>query len=124
VPDLFRRPNATADSAGQPAFTEKQLEKLSRALKEPNASPAYVQLSSFASRKSSGTLGLRAALALGYYDYTREITRRRPNGWREPERTADRGLRLYWAAETDLASAIVPTRSPNSSAFAPNIPIR
>jgi soluble lytic murein transglycosylase len=98
-------PNATADSAGQPAFTEKQLEKLSRALKEPNASPAYVQLSSFASRKSSGTLGLRAALALGYYDYTKgnyaQAAKWLARAQSEPL-IAD--YALYWAAETDLAS--------------------
>jgi soluble lytic murein transglycosylase len=104
-PICFARPNATADSAGQPAFTEKQLEKLSRALKEPNASLAYVQLGSFASRKSSGTLGLRAALALGYYDYTKgnyaQAAKWLARAQGEPL-IAD--YALYWAAETDLAS--------------------
>ena len=99
------RPNAKAKSAANPAFTEKQLEKLSRALKEPNASPAYVQLSSFASRKSSGTLGLRAALALGYYDYTKgnyaQAAKWLARAQSEPL-IAD--YALYWAAETDLAS--------------------
>jgi len=99
------RPNAAAVSAGQPVFSEKELEKLSHALKEPNASPAYVQLSSFASRKSSGTLGLRAALALGYYDYTKgnyaQAAKWLAQAQAEPL-IAD--YALYWAAETDLAS--------------------
>jgi soluble lytic murein transglycosylase len=104
-PNCSARPNATAKSANQPAFTAKQLEKLSRALREPNASSAYVQLSSLASRKSSGTLGLRAALALGYYDYTKGNYARAAK-WlalAQGERLiAD--YALYWAAETDLAS--------------------
>jgi soluble lytic murein transglycosylase len=104
-PVCSARPNARAESASQPAFTEKQLEKLSRALKEPNASPAYVQLSSFASRKSSGTLGLRAALALGYYDYNKgnyaQAAKWLAQAQGEPL-VAD--YALYWAAETDLAS--------------------
>jgi soluble lytic murein transglycosylase len=98
------RPNATAESSGTPAFTEKQLEKLSRALKEPAPSPAYIQLSAFASRKSTGTLGLRAALALGYYDYTKgnytQAAKWLARAQGEPL-VAD--YALYWAAETDLA---------------------
>ncbi len=104
-PICSARPNTTAGSASQPALTEKQLEKLSRALKEPNPSPAYVQLSSFASRKSSGTLGLRAALALGYYDYSKgnyaQAAKWLARAQGEPL-IAD--YALYWAAETDLAS--------------------
>jgi soluble lytic murein transglycosylase len=99
------RPNSTAKSTAAPAFTEKQLEKLSRALKEPNPSPAYVHLSAIASRKSSGTLGLRAALALGYYDYTKgnyaQGAKWLARAQGEPL-VAD--YALYWAAETDLAS--------------------
>lgn len=103
------RPNSTAKStaksAAAPAFTEKQLEKLSRALKEPNASLAYVKLGVIASRKSSGTLGLRAALALGYYDYTKgnyvQGAKWLARAEGEPL-VAD--YALYWAAETDLAS--------------------
>src|ERR1700691_5044358 len=92
-------------TAADPAFTEKQLEKLSRALKQPNPSPAYVQLSALASRKSSGTLGLRASLALGYYDYTKgnyaQAAKWLARAQGEPL-VAD--YALYWAAETDLAS--------------------
>jgi len=96
---------AKARTAADPAFTEKQLEKLSRALKQPNPSPAYVQLSALASRKSSGTLGLRASLALGYYDYTKgnyaQAAKWLARAQGEPL-VAD--YALYWAAETDLAS--------------------
>jgi peptidoglycan lytic transglycosylase len=85
-------------------FTEPQLEKLSRALKQPNASPAYVQLSAVASRKSSGTLGIRAALALGYYDYGKGNYAQAAKWLAKAENDpllADNAL--YWAAETDLA---------------------
>jgi soluble lytic murein transglycosylase len=98
------RPNAKAKSAAAPAFTETQLEKLSRALKQPNPSPAYVQLSALASRKSSGTLGLRAALALGYYDYGKGNYTQAAKWLTRAEAdplVAD--YALYWAAETDLA---------------------
>src|ERR1700691_6134446 len=92
-------------TAADPAFTEKQLEKLSRALKQPNPSAAYVQLSALASRKSSGTLGLRASLALGYYDYTKgnyaQAAKWLARAQGEPL-VAD--YALYCAAETDLAS--------------------
>ena len=66
---------------------------------------AYVKLSAIASRKSSGTLGLRAALALGYYDYTKgnyvQGAKWLARAKGEPL-VAD--YALYWAAETDLAS--------------------
>ena len=91
-------------SPARTVFTEQQLEKLSRALKQPNASAAYVQLSAVASRKSSGTLGIRAALALGYYDYGKgnyaQAAKWLAKAQNDPL-LADSAL--YWAAETDLA---------------------
>ena len=101
----FAHPNtATAKSAAVPEITDKQLEKLSRALKLPTASSAYVQLSALASRKSSGTLGMRASLALGYYDYGKGNYTQAAKWLARAESdplVAD--YALYWAAETDLA---------------------
>jgi soluble lytic murein transglycosylase len=98
------RPNTAAKAAPKPAFTETQLEKLSRALKQPNSAAAYSQLSAFASRKSAGKLGARAALALGYYDYGKgryaQASKWLAQANGDPL-VAD--YALYWLAETDLA---------------------
>jgi soluble lytic murein transglycosylase len=87
-----------------PVATEKQLEQLSRALKQKNPAQAYSKLSIFALQKSSGVLGPRAALALGYYDYTRTHY---PDATKWFDRAkADLLLRdysLYWGAENSLA---------------------
>ena len=101
----MKKPAArSAGPASRQAFTAEQLERLSRELKEPNASAAYAQLSSAASRKSSGTLGLRAALALGYYDYESanyaQAARWLMKAGSDPL-LAD--YALYWSAETELA---------------------
>src|ERR1700679_195947 len=77
-------PNATqsaAQNAKKPAHkahpqvpsdpataSTKRLETLARQLKQKNPGAAYSQLSVIADQKSSGILGMRAALALGYYD--------------------------------------------------------
>jgi soluble lytic murein transglycosylase len=67
----FARTRPAAVPPGKAAPSEKQLEQLSRALKDKKAGSAYAQLGRFATRKSSGVLGNRAALALSYYDYTK-----------------------------------------------------
>jgi soluble lytic murein transglycosylase len=100
-------PNTGTKPAAKPVnvvFTAQQLEKFSRALKQPNSSAAYVQLSAEASRKSSGTLGIRAALALGYYDYGKGNYAQAAKWLAKAENDpllADSAL--YWAAETELA---------------------
>jgi soluble lytic murein transglycosylase len=48
---------------------EARLESLARVLHDKNSKWAYAQLGEIAQRKSSGVLGKRAALALGFYDY-------------------------------------------------------
>jgi soluble lytic murein transglycosylase len=53
------------------ASTAKQLEKAARGLREKNFSPAYTQLLAVAAQKSSGVMGMRAALTLGYFEYGR-----------------------------------------------------
>ena len=85
-------------------FAAKQLEQLCRSLKQKNPGTAYEKLSVFASRKSSGALGARAALALGYYDYTK-ARYAQASKWLAIAQ-ADPLLpdyALYWSAATNLA---------------------
>ena len=94
----------TAAAKTKVPVTEQQLENLARGLKKQDAAPDYARLSAFANDKSSGVLGLRAALALGYYDYNRAHF---PEAARWLARAkADPLLReyaVYWGAEADLA---------------------
>ena len=95
---------AVADAAGKVAPTEKQLEEYSRALKKRDSAPAYAKLSALATQKSSGVLGMRAALALGYFDYSKAHYAQAAK-WFE-RALADPLLRdysLYWSAENNIA---------------------
>jgi soluble lytic murein transglycosylase len=98
------RAKPAAAPPARAAFTEKQLAELSRLLKQKNSSWAYSRLSDYAGKKSSGALGMRAALALGYFDYG---LGHYPQALKWLERAkADPLLgdyALYWKAETDLA---------------------
>lgn len=87
------------------APTEKNLEQLARALKNKKPSSAYSKLSSFANQKSVGILGMRAALALGYFDYTKG-NYEQAGKWLERAKgdTLLRDYALYWSAATKLAA--------------------
>jgi soluble lytic murein transglycosylase len=61
---------AKSSSASANKSAEAQLEQWCRALKEKDPG-AYEHLAALAQKKSAGELGQRAALALGYYDFTR-----------------------------------------------------
>src|SRR6202046_4252056 len=68
------RSKSAAKPASAPAPASglaKRVETLSRQLKQKNPGTAYAQLSAIANQKSSGALGMRAALALGYYDLSK-----------------------------------------------------
>ncbi len=98
-----KKPAAVA-AAPATDLLEKQLAQLSRALRDhPNAT-TYAALSAFASRNAKNETGARAALALGYYDLTRE----KPDlalGWMR-KAVGEKLLReyvLYWQAQTSLA---------------------
>jgi soluble lytic murein transglycosylase len=82
----------------------KRLQKLTEQLKEKNSNWAYSQLSAIALQKSSSALSTRAALALGYYDYSRGQYGEAQK-WLELAKPdpllAD--YAFYWVAETDLA---------------------
>jgi soluble lytic murein transglycosylase len=85
-------------------FNIQELEKLSRALKTKDGGSAYDRLSVAAGQKSSESLGLRAALALGYYDYGRGRYAQAAK-WLAVAKTDSvlRDYALYWGAQTDIA---------------------
>jgi soluble lytic murein transglycosylase len=94
---------AAAHPAGT-AFTKKQLEALSRLLTQKNSTWAYSRLRVYAEKKASGVLGIRAALALGVYDYGQGHYARAAK-WLERAK-ADPLLGdyvLYWKAQADIA---------------------
>ena len=108
-------PTAPKKSAATPArknapgvsFTEaseKQLAQLSRALRENSNAKTYAALSAFATKNAKNELGARAALALGYYDLSRD----KPQlalGWLR-KAVNDKLLReyvQYWQAQTSLS---------------------
>ncbi len=102
---MARSASSSPSASGQrPVFTQDQLEKLARSLKGSTATRAYAQLSAVAIERSSGTLGMRAALALGYFDYDKghyaEALRWLTRAKSDPL-LAD--YALYWMAETNLA---------------------
>ena len=99
-------PGGSADgpSDGPSAMAEKRLQKLTQQLKEKNSTSAYAALNLIALGRSSSGLRTRAALALGFYDYSR-------NNYAEAGKWLERAKKdplladyaLYWAAENDLA---------------------
>jgi outer membrane protein assembly factor BamD (BamD/ComL family) len=100
----FARGNGQATPATRIVPTAKQIEKLSRDLKKKDSGAAYAQLLAIASRKSPGSLGMRAALAIGYFEYGRGHYAQAAKWLDQAE--ADSLLAdysLYWRAETDLA---------------------
>jgi len=96
--------NASSAAVPKPVFSADQLEKLARSLKSTTPQRAYAELSAIALQKSSGTLGMRAALALGYFDYNRGHYAEAIQWLTRAENDsllAD--YALYWKAETSLA---------------------
>jgi soluble lytic murein transglycosylase len=92
---------AAAARAKKPGVaSEKQLEQWCRALKDKNVAATYAKLAAFAQSRNGGELGRRAALALGYYDYTKGRYSE-AQGWLD--KAADdpilREYALYWAAQ-------------------------
>jgi soluble lytic murein transglycosylase len=97
-------PAAAAALPSRKLITEDQLRTLARGLKEKNASSAYAKLSAAAEQKSNGVFAKRAALALGYYDYSKGNYARAAK-WL-PMAQGDPVLQdyaLYWLAENNLA---------------------
>ena len=104
-PHTARRatPDAAASKSAS-ASAAKQLEDLSRALRKKNPASSYERLSAFANQNSKNAYGARAALALGYYDYSKTnfglaakwLTRAQSD-------PLLRDYALYWNAETSIA---------------------
>ena len=96
------KPPVTTSLAGQ------QLERLARDLHEHPTGIAYERLAQFATREKGTAIGSRAALALGYYDYTRaHFTEAR--SWLE-KASADPLLgdyAMFWEAQNDRAAGAV-----------------
>jgi peptidoglycan lytic transglycosylase len=94
-------PQPQSDSATASA---KRLEALSRQLKQKNPGASYSQLSVIASQKSSGILGMRAALALGYYDLNKNRYAEAVK-WLEPAQNDPllRDYALFYSAEANIA---------------------
>lgn len=95
---------APAASAVGTEGSKKQLAQLARALHDNLNNASYVALSAFAIKNAKNELGSRAALALGYYDLSRE----KPDlalAWLR-KTVDDKLLReyvQYWQAQTSLA---------------------
>src|ERR1700730_10679000 len=86
------------------AAATKQLEQLTRALKQKNPGVAYAKLSALAIQKSPGVLGYRAALALGYYDYGKAHYPQSAKWLKIAQSDALlRDYALYWSSQTNLA---------------------
>jgi soluble lytic murein transglycosylase len=104
-PAAAKKPTPAVPAAATGAdLLEKQLAQLSRALRDQPNATTYSALSAFASRNVKNETGARAALALGYYDLTRD----KPDlalGWMR-KAVDDKLLReyvLYWQAQASLA---------------------
>ena len=105
APSHAKKPAASSDSASAPsAAATKQLEQLTRSLKQKNPGAAYAKLSAFALQNSSGVLGYRAALALGYYDYGKAHYPQAAIWLKIAQSDALlRDYALYWTSQTNLA---------------------
>ncbi len=99
-----RAPSDAAASKAPTASTVAQLQDLSRALKKKNPAAAYEKLSAFANQNSKNAYGARAALALGYYDYSK-TNFGLASKWlaRAQSEPLLRDYALYWNAETNIA---------------------
>jgi soluble lytic murein transglycosylase len=97
-------PKYSGSSGSANSAASKQLEQFCRALKLKNPTAAYTRLSAFATQKSSGALGMRAALALGYYDYGKGHFPLASKWFSMAQNDPLlRDYALYWSAATDLA---------------------
>ena len=93
-------PAAPAPASG----LAKRVETLSRQLKQKNPGTAYAQLSAIANQKSSGVLGMRVALALGYYDLSKNRYADAVK-WLEPAQNDPllKDYALFYSAQANIA---------------------
>jgi soluble lytic murein transglycosylase len=90
--------------ASVPAPATTRLETLARQLKQKNPGNSYSQLSVLANQKSSGVQAMRAALALGYYDVSKNRYVEAVK-WLEPAQNDPllRDYALFYSAEANIA---------------------
>ena len=105
APSHAKKPAAATSPAHAPSdASTNQLEQLTRALKQKNPAAAYAKLSAFALQKSSGALGNRAALALGYFDYGKAHYPQSANWLKMAQSDVLlRDYALYWSSQANLA---------------------
>lgn len=111
-PAVFASPTVAHRAPGRATLMHKrssapsaaELEALSRTLKEKKSAWAYSKLGAIAKRQSSGVAGIRAAFALGAYDYAKGNYGPALDWF---QRTREDPLlgdySLYWIGETKLA---------------------
>jgi soluble lytic murein transglycosylase len=101
-----RTPASGASDSTEAASSSlaKQLETYSRELRKKNPASAYEKLSAFANQNSANIYGARAALALGYHDYSK-TNFGLATKWlaRAQSDLLLRDYALYWGAETNIA---------------------
>lgn len=113
-PNSARTPQASGNSRhksptkSQPQPIAKtgmtRLETLARALKQKNPGSSYSQLGVLANQKSSGVQAMRASLALGYYDLSKNRYADAVK-WLEPAQNDPllRDYALFYSAESNIA---------------------
>jgi soluble lytic murein transglycosylase len=103
-----RRPVTPAKPPVASSLAEQQLERLAHELHEHPTGMAYERFVDFAQHEKGTAVGARAALALGYYDYSRaHFTEAR--SWLE-KAAADPLLAdyaMFWEAQNDRAAGAV-----------------
>lgn len=93
-----------ASSGGGGRLSTQSVEALARELKDKDSRWAYGRLRGLASQKSSGVLGMRAALALGRDDYAQARYTQAAKWLGRAEGDPLLGdYALYWKAQADLA---------------------
>jgi soluble lytic murein transglycosylase len=97
-------PSRSKPQSSTPTPSAKRLETLARALKQKSPGTSYSQLSVIANQKSTGVLGMRAALALGYYDLNKNRYADAVK-WLEPAQNDPllRDYALFYSAEANIA---------------------
>ncbi|MGH9638679.1 MAG: transglycosylase SLT domain-containing protein, partial [Bryobacteraceae bacterium] len=100
----FARSEPAAAPVHKASISARHLESLSRLLRDKKSTWAYGRLSEIAERKSSGVLGKRAALALGYFEYQNGNFEKAAKWLDLAQGDPLLGdYDLYWQAETNLA---------------------
>jgi soluble lytic murein transglycosylase len=100
-----KRARPSTAASAKAASMQTLLEKAARGLHDKNFSPAYTQLLAIAAQNSSGVLGMRAALALGYFEFGRGNYAVAGKWFERAKGDSLLGDYVaYWSAENDLSA--------------------